>query len=232
MHAKRFRIYNILTGSMIENEVNRTKEELLENISELFLKYGLRSTSMDDICSHLKISKKTLYQYFTNKDDVVEQVLLHRRDNHRTQKDIQELRQHNSIEIMLSIRDHIITNLNSRMPANLFDLKKYHPDVYQRVNEKDQIFIHDLLNDVITKGIKEGNFRENIDREVQVYLFTKQMAFLGEPEMMSEIKYSPEIVVSTIVENVIRSFSTSKGIQELEKLDNNDNNIQKKEIRA
>lgn len=228
MHTKRFRIYNILTGSMIENEVNRTKEELLENISELFLKYGLRSTSMDDICSHLKISKKTLYQYFTNKDDVVEQVLLHRRDNHRTQKDIQELRQHNSIEIMLSIRDHIITNLNSRMPANLFDLKKYHPDVYQRVNEKDQIFIHDLLNDVITKGIKEGNFRENIDREVQVYLFTKQMAFLGEPEMMSEIKYSPEIVVSTIVENVIRSFSTSKGIQELEKLDNNDNNIQKK----
>lgn len=218
--------------SMTESEFNRIKEELLENISELFLKYGLRSTSMDDICSHLKISKKTLYQYFTNKDDVVEQVLLHRRDNHRTQKDIQELRQHNSIEIMLSIRDHIITSLNSRMPANLFDLKKYHPDVYQRVNEKDQIFIHDLLNDVITKGIKEGNFRENIDREVQVYLFTKQMAFLGEPEMMSEIKYSPEIVVSTIVENVIRSFSTSKGIQELEKLDNNDNNIQKKKIRA
>ena len=47
---------------MTENEFYRTKEELLENISELFLKYGLRSTSMDDICSHLKISKKTLYQ--------------------------------------------------------------------------------------------------------------------------------------------------------------------------
>ena len=64
---------------MTESEFNRTREELLENISELFLKYGLRSTSMDDICSHLKISKKTLYQYFSNKDDLVEQIMMHRR---------------------------------------------------------------------------------------------------------------------------------------------------------
>ncbi len=203
---------------MTESEINRTKEELLENISELFLKYGLRSTSMDDICSHLKISKKTLYQHFSNKDDVVEQVLLYRRNSHQVKKDIEKLKQNNPIKIMLSIRDHIISSLNSRMPANLFDLKKYHPDVYQRVNEKDQIFIHNLLNDVINKGIEEGYFRKDINKSVQVYLFVKQMAFLGEPEMLSDIKYSAQIVVSTIVENVIRSFATPKGMEELEKL--------------
>lgn len=203
---------------MTESEINRTKEELLENISELFLKYGLRSTSMDDICSHLKISKKTLYQHFSNKDNVVEQVLLYRRNSHQVKKDIEKLKQNNPIKIMLSIRDHIISSLNSRMPANLFDLKKYHPDVYQRVNEKDQIFIHNLLNEVINKGIEEGYFRKDINKSVQVYLFVKQMAFLGEPEMLSDIKYSAQIVVSTIVENVIRSFATPKGMEELEKL--------------
>ncbi len=203
---------------MTESEINRTKEELLENISELFLKYGLRSTSMDDICSHLKISKKTLYQHFSNKDNVVEQVLLYRRNSHQVKKDIEKLKQNNPIKIMLSIRDHIISSLNSRMPANLFDLKKYHPDVYQRVNEKDQIFIHNLLNEVINKGMEEGYFRKDINKSVQVYLFVKQMAFLGEPEMLSDIKYSAQIVVSTIVENVIRSFATPKGMEELEKL--------------
>lgn len=203
---------------MTESESYRTKEELLENISDLFLKYGLRSTSMDDICSHLKISKKTLYQFFSNKDDVVEQVLLHRRDNNRTRKDIEKLKQHNSIQIMLSIRDHIIASLNSRMPANLFDLKKYHPDIYQRVNEKDQIFIHDLFIEVIDKGIEEGYFRADVNKEVQVYLFVKQMTFLGEPEMISDIKYPVNIIVTTIVENVIRSFATPKGIEELENL--------------
>ena len=122
------------------------------------------------------------------------------------------------MEIMLSIRDHIITSLNSQMPANLFDLKKYHPDIYQRVNEKDQIFIQNLFHEVFEKGIREGYFRNDIHREVQVYLFVKQMAFLGEPEMMSEIKYPLDIIVSTIVENVIRSFATPRGIEELEKL--------------
>lgn len=201
---------------MTENEINRTKEELLENISDLFLKYGLRSTSMDDICSHLKISKKTLYQFFSNKDDLVEQVFLHRRSNKRIKKDMEKLKQHNSIKIMLSIRDHIITSLNSRMPANLFDLKKYHPDIYERVNQKDQLFIHSLFNEVIDKGIREGYFRTDINREVQVYLFVKQMAFFGEPEMISEIKYPLEVIVSTIVENVIRSFATASGMKELE----------------
>lgn len=201
---------------MTENEINRTKEELLENISDLFLKYGLRSTSMDDICSHLKISKKTLYQFFSNKDDLVEQVFLHRRSNKRIKKDLEKLKQHNSIKIMLSIRDHIITSLNSRMPANLFDLKKYHPDIYERVNQKDQLFIHSLFNEVIDKGISEGYFRTDINREVQVYLFVKQMTFLGEPEMISDIKYPLEMIVSTIVENVIRSFATTSGMKELE----------------
>lgn len=203
---------------MTESEFYRTKEELLENISELFLKYGLRSTSMEDICTHLKISKKTLYQYFSNKDDVVEQVLLQRRNNHRIQKDLEELKRLNSVEIMLTMRNHLIASLNGRFPANLFDLKKYHPEVYKRVNEKDQVFIYNLLTEVIEKGIKNGYFRADIDKEVQVYLFVKQIAFLGEPEMISEIKYPVGTIISTIVENVIRSFATRKGMEELEKL--------------
>ena len=164
---------------------------------------------MDDICSHLKISKKTLYQYFSNKDDLVEQIMMHRRNNYRTQKDIEELKQHNSIEIMLTIRDHIIRSFNSRMPANLFDLKKYHPDVYQRVNNKDQIFIQNLFNEVIDKGIRDGYFRSDINREIQVYLFVKQMSLIGEPEMISELKYPISTIVSTIVENIISSNSQS-----------------------
>lgn len=203
---------------MTESEFNRIKEELLENISELFLKYGLRSTSMDDICSHLKISKKTLYQIFSNKDDVVEQVLFHRRNNYRILKIRAELRRHNAINIMLLLRDHIVSSLNSQMPANLFDLKKYHPDVYERINELDQVLIHDLMTEVIKKGIDEGYFRKDINKDIQVYLFVKQMAFLGELEMVSKVKYPLDSIVTTIVENVIRSFANPKGLEELEKL--------------
>lgn len=201
---------------MTANESKQLKEELLENISELFLKYGLRSTSMEDICTHLKISKKTLYQLFTNKDDVVEQVIIYRRSNHQTQQQLKKLRQLDSIQMMLSIRDHIIESFNSRLPANLFDLKKYHPEVYKKADKIDQETIQGLFNEIIEKGIKEGNFRTDINQEVQVYLFVKQMLILSEPELISEIKYPIATIISTIVENTLRSFVAPQGEKILE----------------
>lgn len=203
---------------MAEIENNRLKEELLENVSELFLKYGLRSTSMEDICSHLKISKKTLYQFFGNKDDLVEQVMLHRRHNHRTQKDMEEMLQLDSIDLLISLRDHIIVSFNSQMPANLFDMKKYHPEVYKRINEQDQLFITELLNGTIDRGIKTGDFRPDIDKELQVYLFVKQMSQLSEPEMLSEIKYPVGLIITAIIGNMLRSFVTRQGMGKLENL--------------
>lgn len=202
---------------MTEQEVNRTKDELLENISDIFLKYGLRSTSMDDICTHLKISKKTLYQFFNNKDDVVEQVMIYRRANRRAQKNLEKLKKQNPIELILSIRDHTVACCNKEVPNNWFDLKKYHPEVWQRMKEKDEMFIKQLFDEMIDKGIREGIFREDINKDVQVYLFVKQMGLMNESIMNGEIKYPPEVVVSTIMENIIRSFVTAKGMQELEK---------------
>lgn len=203
---------------MTVNESKQLKEELLENISDLFLKYGLRSTSMEDICTHLKISKKTLYQLFSNKDDIVEQVMVYRRNNYHTQQQLKKLRQLDAIHMMLNIRDHIIENFNSRLPANLFDLKKYHPEVYKKANKIDQEAIQALFNEIINKGIQEGNFRSSINQEVQVYLFVKQMLILSEPELISEIKYPIATIVSTIVENTLRSFVTPQGQEILEEL--------------
>ena len=197
---------------MTANESKQLKEELLENISDLFLKYGLRSTSMEDICTHLKISKKTLYQLFSNKDDIVEQVMVYRRNNYHTQQQLKKLRQLDAIHMMLNIRDHIIENFNSRLPANLFDLKKYHPEVYKKANKIDQEAIQALFNEIINKGIQEGNFRSSINQEVQVYLFVKQMLILSEPELISAT------IVSTIVENTLRSFVTPQGQEILEEL--------------
>lgn len=193
------------------------KEELVDNISELFLKYGLRSTSMDDICTHLKISKKTLYQFFTNKDDVVEQIMIYRRNNRQTRAHLEKLLRQNSVEAMTQIKNHIITDLSSRLPANMFDIKKYHPEVYERVTEMDSEFIKNMLRKLLDNGINNGLFRNDINQDVQIYLFTKQMAFLGDPEMFCNIVYPLDVIVSTIVDNFIRSISTLEGLAELEK---------------
>lgn len=213
----RFHVSNIYYVHMTEKESNQVKEEMIEGISDLFLKYGLRSTSMEDICTHLKISKKTLYQFFSNKDDVVEQVMLHRRNNRKVQEDIENLLQQDAIQALMLIRDHIISDFSSRLPANMFDIKKYHPEVYERILQLDSEFSYITLRKLLNNGIESGYFRKELHLDVQIYLFTKQLSILGEPEMISSIQYPIDIVISTIMDNFIRSISTPEGIKELEK---------------
>lgn len=204
----------------MEENTNQLKEDLLENISDLFLRFGLRSTSMDDIASHLKISKKTLYQQFVNKDDVVEQVMLYRRQERIKGTNTKELEGLNPIEVVSRIRDFMVSDLGSRLPANYFDMKKYHPAVYQRIGEKDEestkIFLVTLLED----GIKKEYFRNDIDKELQLYLLSKQLHFLREPDIVSQLSYPLSKILSTIFINFIYAIATEKGIKEFERLKN------------
>ena len=71
---------------------------------------------------------------------------------------------------------------------------------------------------MIDKGIQEGYFRKDLNKEVQTYLFTKQMSLLGEPELLTDIEYPVEVMVSTIMENTIRSFLTKEGLEKLLKI--------------
>lgn len=205
-------------GIMTESEFNRVRADLLESIAELFHKYGLRSTSMDDICTHLKISKKTLYQYFNSKDDLVEQLALHRENILRVENEVKEMQKLDSVEFLLVMGENIIQHMNSQHQTNLFDLKKYHPEVYQRISHRHQVFFYEQLTQVLERGIRDGYFRKDIDKQVQIYLFAKQIGFLGEPEVMSNMKYPIDVIISTIIENTIRSFVTPAGMEKLENL--------------
>ena len=202
--TKRFRVItDKIFKSPMEENTNQFKEELLASISELFLKYGLRSTSMDDIATHLKISKKTLYQQFTNKDDVVEQVMLYRRRVRIKNANTEGLDKLNPIEVISRIKDFMESDLGSRIPANYYDMKKYHPAVYQKV---------------VDSGIKKKYFKDDVDKELQLYLLGKQLQFLREPEVISQIIYPLSVIITTIFVNFIYAVSTEKGIKEFERL--------------
>lgn len=205
---------------MYEND--RLKEELLANISDLFLTYGLRSTSMDDICTHLKISKKTLYQIFENKDHVVEQVMFYRLEKIRKETNEESISKKNPVRFLYSIKKHIIEDLNSRLPANYFDVKKYHPEVDKRIREAERKFIYSILSSVLRQGVEQGFFRKEADMEIQMYLFEKQMNFLKEQEMLNEIEYPIIMLISTIVDNFILSISTVEGVAVFDEISKNE----------
>ncbi|WP_251620024.1 TetR/AcrR family transcriptional regulator [Odoribacter lunatus] len=200
------------------NENTHLNEELVSAISELFLTYGLRSTSMDDIATHLKMSKKTLYQFFENKDDVVEQVVTYRIEKGREKHTSDELLKMTPIQFLYNIKTHILESLNTQLPANYFDIKKYHPDVHQRVLAEESTFMETLMDTVLQRGVAEGFLREDTDMKLQVYLLTRQFCFFREQEFENSGEYPIGDVMSMIIENFILALVTEKGRQEFERI--------------
>lgn len=191
--------------------------QMLDQISDLFLKYGLRSTSMDDICRHLNISKKTLYQYFENKEQLVEAVFMRRHQDFDFEAIKKKIQPVSAIQILFGTVAHFLQVQQGLLPANMFDLKKYHPVVFDKVARHFESFIQKFYSMVIQKGQTEGIFRKDIDPEMQIWLLCEQFCLLRDPEKRDELKFPLKDIVYTVTENVIRSVATPKGIEELDK---------------
>lgn len=191
--------------------------EIVKGISDIFLRYGLRSSSMDDICTHLKISKKTLYSYFSNKDEVVEAVMFYRRSQFRAEEIIKQTQDIPSVQLVLGIAENISGSFKSLWPINIFDMKKYHPAIYEKITQQDNSHIDRCMQFLFRKGWKEGMFRKDIDTEMQTEILNMQISYLADPENWPKLKHPAHIVVLHVFVNFIRSIATPAGIAELEK---------------
>ncbi len=107
-----------------------TKDRILKGALELFLKYGVRSVSMDDVARHLSVSKKTLYQYFADKDEIVTMVSEFHIRNDQAQYNEFRATATNAIDELVKISSCIKRDLQKMNPSLLFDLHKFHPRAF------------------------------------------------------------------------------------------------------
>src|SRR5688572_18790170 len=142
------------------------KERILIKAGELFMQYGIRSVSMDDIANNLGMSKKTLYQYFADKDELVDAVV----DGHirgiqgdctSCKKDAKDAVH----EIFLTM-ERIMEEFNNMNPMLLYDLEKFHFKAYQRFREHKDKFLLQVIRNNIEWGIKEELYRPDVNVDV------------------------------------------------------------------
>jgi len=205
-----------MDDELLEHDISRA--EILENISEIFIRYGIRSSSMDDIARYLKMSKKTLYGMFENKNDVIDKVMQYRKVAKDVYLDRLDIATIDPIPYLWRQNDVMGKFTSQTAPNNLYDLKKYHPDVYRRhFQEVDPRNIQ-IARTFFEKGISDGVFREGINKDLQAYLFFLQFLSLADPEINCAHEFDKKEVVAAIIENFIRSIATPKGIEQLENL--------------
>ena len=111
-----------------------TKEEqILKSVAGLYQRYGIKSVTMDDVATHLGISKKTLYQYFRDKEDLVRKVTLaDKEQRHFILQAVQSV-ERNAIEELFEVYKILKAMFRQENPAILYDLRKYYPELYMEL---------------------------------------------------------------------------------------------------
>lgn len=191
-------------------------ENILERISCLYKKYGIKSVTMDDVAHELGISKKTLYLYFSDKDDLVMQVLNFEGEKRtKAYKKIYDLRL-NAIEELLEVNRYMNHMMREYSAVVDYDLKKYYPEHYAKTQEmrREKMF-ESLINNMI-KGKKEGLFREDLNEEIIAKLYVSRIMSMTENSSFSLVELSSPQVFSELIIYHIRGIANDKGIKMLE----------------
>lgn len=187
------------------------KDKILSSAEELFIQYGIRSVTMDDVARAASMSKKTLYQYFDNKDGLVSEVAM----NHfaREAAEFEEIDKqakdaiHEVLLVSKCLRQHVF-RMN---PSLLFDMQKYHGRAWDNYLEFKHGIIRGNIERNIERGKKEGYFREEVDAQVLSILRVEVVQLIFNSKAFPRNTFDIQSVGLQILDHFIHGLFTEAG---------------------
>ncbi len=187
------------------------ENEIIAKARELFMTYGLRSITMDDLAQRLAISKKTLYQHFKDKADLIRKIIIE--EVSIINNNINELnnKEINTIDKMIAINKYIIT-IKKNIPTNVeYDLEKYYPEIAKEIKYLSEKKMYDAVIINHEKGKTEGLIRKELNSNIIASLQLGRAEFLELiVKKLDNLDY--ETVLNEIFDYHIHAIATKKGL--------------------
>ncbi len=146
--------------------MNEKRLEIIEKVSELYDKYGIRSVTMDDVVHEMGISKKTLYQYFSDKTELVSAVMDSAYEKRKNNMVNALEGKENAVVEMLAYYGLQMRMIKDHKPTVIYDLRKYYPEIYAKVTERKRNHIYESVHLNLKWGKQEKLYRDNINEEI------------------------------------------------------------------
>ena len=190
------------------------KNKIIAKATDLFLKLGFKSVTMDDIACEMCISKKTIYKYFCNKEILIAESTeaIHKAVHQSI--DIIVARNHNAIEENFEIKKMFKGMFNAGDASPVYQLKKHYPEIYDTVMSREVNVCNTVFKKNIEKGIQQELYRKDIDIDTYVH-FYYTLIFSINGNTSSE-KEANRLEFEAL-EYHTRALATPEGIIELEK---------------
>jgi len=195
-------------------------ERIIQGGEELFLTAGIKSVTMDDIAKHLGMSKKTIYQFFKDKNELV--IALVKKKLKEDEDQIADImsKSGNVIEEMINMMkcsEDIFSRIN---PIVVHDMQKYHPDAWAEFQKFKFDVLISTMEELLTKGIKQGYIRPDIDVKIMARMRVSQVEMGFNTTIFPMAEFNPWKVQVQFLEHFNYGICTLKGYKLLNQYKN------------
>jgi TetR/AcrR family transcriptional regulator, cholesterol catabolism regulator len=187
------------------------KDRIKQKAHDLFMQYGVRSVTMDEIAVQLGVSKKTLYQYYADKDELVDAVIIDilSVNEQKCTKD-RGIAKNAIHEVFLAIdmMQDMFQNMN---PSVLFELERYYPKAFEKFKKHKYSFLYKVMQENIERGMAEELYRPDIDVEILVKARLETMMLPFSQIVFPKNKYNLIKVETELTTHFLYGLATTKG---------------------
>jgi len=200
------------------------QERIVEEATDLFFRKGIRAVTMNDVAEALAISKRTLYEHFDNKEELLRQCITWHYHVHKEQIEKLEKEASNPVDIMhRHFRYHVI-RINDYHPNFINELQKLHPNIWHTLVADLVADREKYTTDLIVEGIRQGYFRKDIYPAIAAKLLFAHVDLLSDTDTFPTDRIPRADLFRQILTGFLRGLSTEKGFREVENLFYHDTN--------
>jgi TetR/AcrR family transcriptional regulator, cholesterol catabolism regulator len=194
-------------------EMDEIKQKIVLAANDLFMKYGIRSVTMDDIARHLGMSKKTIYHSFAEKDELVQAVNKLHQDMWEAESCKVKDNTTNAIEELLQFSIIFRKALSTMNPSVMNDMFKYHRDTWEDWNRYKKNVLRQRVVDTIVRGKEDGFFRKEVNEEILAIMRIEQIDLAFNDQMFPQDKFNFEEVHMQFFDHFVYGCLTPNGVE-------------------
>ena len=187
------------------------KDRILRHAMLLFMQKGIKSVSMDDIAASMAMSKKTLYKWFANKDEMVHAVMT----QHllESQHDCEQLQAQatSAVDELFGMMNWMRQQFSEVHPSIFYDMQKFHPTTWQLWLDHKQEYILAQITDNLRRGMSEELYRADLDVPVLARLRLAQIELAFNPDVFPPRQFDVQRLQQVIIEHYMLGIASLKG---------------------
>ena len=188
-----------------------TKQRIQKAAHDLVMQYSIRSVSMDDIAANLGISKKTIYHYFKDKDELVEAVVDDVIETNQCACLEDRDKAENAVHEIFLVMEMMVEMFKTMNPSILFDMQKYHPAAFSKFQKHRNEYLYNICVQNLERGIKEELYRPEIKIDLMARYRVDTMFIPFNPEFQRSVKQSLLEIEQEIIIHFLFGLVTLKG---------------------